>query len=100
MQHVPPGDLCGFAGIATLMPLLELRRTPATRTRLQKFSSEALGLVGLCGPAGQNYWSDPRELRARLGPRLRSSRFGSGSCNPDTAADLAASTLRGPGQNS
>ena len=40
MQHVPPGDLCGFAGIATLMPLLGLRRTPATRTRLQKFSSE------------------------------------------------------------
>ena len=89
MQHVPPGDLCGFAGIATLMPLLELRRTPATRTRLQKFSSEALGLVGLCGPAGRNYWSDPRELRAAsrsaapikpIRTRFLQSGYGRGPC--------------------
>ena len=44
MSH--PADLCGFAGIATLMPLLGLRRTPATRTCPQKFSCADLGLVG------------------------------------------------------
>jgi len=37
MQHPP---IFAALLIATLMPLLGLRRTPATRTRLQKFSSE------------------------------------------------------------
>jgi hypothetical protein len=49
-----PTDLNGLLGIAALMPLLELRLTPPTRTHRQKFSSGDLRLLRLCGWTGEN----------------------------------------------
>jgi hypothetical protein len=54
-------DLRSLLDISALIPLLELRLIPATRTRLQKISFADLS-VRLCGRSVRNHRADPRVL--------------------------------------